>query len=335
MGGRRYVVRALVGCAVVALLGGCSASASPSAAPTVRPMRHRGCWTAQTHLYWALNAPNGTSLGVANLDGTGVNKNFITAPTSPCGVADRRRLHLLGEHRPIPPSARRSGGPTSTGPASTRASSPAPRLPAGWPPTGRTCTGPTPSQGDGTSIGRANLDGTGVNQSFISGAQGPCGVALEGTHVYWANEGYSAKGTTIGRANLDGTGVNQSFIGGARPRAASRSTVRTSTGRTRGRPATGIRLGHDDRTSQPRRHGGEPELHRRRAGPVWRRGRRHAPLLGQRDSVQRPRHDDRAGEPRRHGSEPAVHHGRAGSLRACRRSLTGPRIGVTACSSRP
>jgi virginiamycin B lyase len=64
---------------------------------------------------------------------------------------------------------------------------------------------------DGGTIGRANLDGTEVNQSFIGGANSPIGVAVNGTHIYWANFG-NASGTTIGRANLDGTEANQSFI---------------------------------------------------------------------------------------------------------------------------
>lgn len=65
--------------------------------------------------------------------------------------------------------------------------------------------------GSGSTIGRAELDGSGTNQSFIAGASGPCGVAVTSTHIYWANLGTG----TIGRANLDGSGVNQSFITGA------------------------------------------------------------------------------------------------------------------------
>jgi stage V sporulation protein SpoVS len=58
------------------------------------------------------------------------------------------------------------------------------------------------------AIGRGNVDGTGVNQSFISGAEEPTGLAIDAGHIYWTNR----TADTIGRANLDGTGVNQNFI---------------------------------------------------------------------------------------------------------------------------
>jgi virginiamycin B lyase len=61
------------------------------------------------------------------------------------------------------------------------------------------------------TIGRANLDGTGANQGFITGPSKPYGLAVDGAHLYWANYG----GDEIGRANLDGTGANQGFITGA------------------------------------------------------------------------------------------------------------------------
>src|SRR5262249_1671219 len=62
--------------------------------------------------------------------------------------------------------------------------------------------------GLGTTIGRANNDGTGVNQAFIRGASVPTAVAVDAAHVYWINE----MDRSIGRANLDGTGANQRFI---------------------------------------------------------------------------------------------------------------------------
>ncbi len=65
----------------------------------------------------------------------------------------------------------------------------------------------------GYTIGRANIDGLGINQSFINGS-GPLdsyGVAVDSTHIYWTND----LGSTIGRADLDGTNVDHSFISGA------------------------------------------------------------------------------------------------------------------------
>ncbi len=60
------------------------------------------------------------------------------------------------------------------------------------------------------SIGRASLDGSGADQTFITGVSQPCGVAVDGRYIYWAN----TDNDSIGRANLDGSGANQSFIGG-------------------------------------------------------------------------------------------------------------------------
>jgi Ca2+-binding RTX toxin-like protein len=63
------------------------------------------------------------------------------------------------------------------------------------------------------TIGRASIDGgtSGLDPSFITGANQPCGVTTDGSYLYWANQGNG----TIGRATLDGTQVNQNFITGA------------------------------------------------------------------------------------------------------------------------
>ncbi|MDZ7578339.1 MAG: DUF5050 domain-containing protein [Candidatus Nanopelagicales bacterium] len=61
---------------------------------------------------------------------------------------------------------------------------------------------------EGSTIGRASADGTSPDQSFITGASGPTGIALDDDYIYWANN----DANTIGRAKLNGTSVNQSFI---------------------------------------------------------------------------------------------------------------------------
>ena len=67
------------------------------------------------------------------------------------------------------------------------------------------------------TIGEANLNGTDVNQSFITGADGPGDVVVNGQYIFWANatggctESGSCNGT-IGRAKLDGTDINEKFI---------------------------------------------------------------------------------------------------------------------------
>ncbi len=89
-----------------------------------------------------------------------------------------------------------------------------------------------PGTPSGPTIGRANLDGTGMSQSFISGVGPPLAIAVDAGHIYWENHDTN----TIGRANLDGTGVNKNFIGEYTVRA-SRSTPTTSTGQRAARSA--------------------------------------------------------------------------------------------------
>jgi hypothetical protein len=76
------------------------------------------------------------------------------------------------------------------------------------------------------AIGRANLDGSGVNPSFINpvavgtgGPYTPTGVAVDGKHVYWSANLVNSTGHedwVLGRASLDGSSVASTFITGAR-----------------------------------------------------------------------------------------------------------------------
>jgi hypothetical protein len=55
-------------------------------------------------------------------------------------------------------------------------------------------------------IGRANLDGTGVEKEFIKGAASPREVAVGPIYIYWISEG------VIGRCKLDGTEVEKEWF---------------------------------------------------------------------------------------------------------------------------
>jgi virginiamycin B lyase len=68
------------------------------------------------------------------------------------------------------------------------------------------------------TIGRAMLDGSAVEQSFIGPPDppiNPCAIDIDGEYVYWANQAGSAPQGKIGRAKLDGSEVDNEFITGA------------------------------------------------------------------------------------------------------------------------
>lgn len=64
-------------------------------------------------------------------------------------------------------------------------------------------------------IGRAGLDGSGVNGSLVTGIYFGAGVATDGTHVYWGESGSNPKMAQIGRATVDGGEPNHAFQTGA------------------------------------------------------------------------------------------------------------------------
>lgn len=211
---------------------------------------------AQAYVYWANLGPSfdGSTIGRANLNGTGATQSFITGASAPCGVAVNG-THIYWGNSGLGagvPNAGTIGRANLNGTGVNQFLTSTPDNPCGvaldgthvyWADGDRVTVGranlngsaanpdfitPVPACGvavdashiywgnvGSDSIGRANLNGTGVDTSFISGADGPCGVAVDGSHVYWANTRSTFDGTTIGRANLNGTGVNQSFITGA------------------------------------------------------------------------------------------------------------------------
>jgi hypothetical protein len=172
------------------------------------------------HVYWAntgiegiIGEQTGTTIGRANLDGTAVDQNFIGKANGPCGVAvDSAHVYWANRIGDTIGRANLDGSGIEAdfirgadGPCGVAVDSGH----VYWTNTGydRTVT-PVYS---GTTIGRANLDGSAPDQSFITGTgTGPLGVAVDSAHVYWA----SFFSFTIGRANLDGSASDPSVIAG-------------------------------------------------------------------------------------------------------------------------
>jgi hypothetical protein len=197
------------------------------------------------HIYWGeqlggkVGSPDkGGAIGRANRDGSGVNANFIPTPAHHgCGVAIAGS-HIYWTSWACKISPRPRAGNCWWAPSSPAAIGRAnvdgtgvddqfitdlaiPRSPAFQTadPCGIAVAGKYiywmngAESGKPVPIGRANLDGTGVNKRFITGVTGgSCGIAVVGGHIYWTNGGSVKSRYAIGRANLDGTGVNRRFI---------------------------------------------------------------------------------------------------------------------------
>ena len=86
----RRADRLVVGLALALVLGGCGGSAAtPSPGPGHIYWANRGCEDVNT---------NGlTTMGRANLDGTGVNESFISGANSMLRRGGGRQLRLLDE----------------------------------------------------------------------------------------------------------------------------------------------------------------------------------------------------------------------------------------------
>jgi virginiamycin B lyase len=164
------------------------------------------------HIYWT--NLNGGAVGRANLDGSGVDQSFITGARSPTGVAvDHAHVYWVN-HVNGGTIGRANLDGSGVDQSFITGASP----PSG----GETVNGPYGVAVDGAhiywtnythsgSLGRANLDGSDVDPTFITGVDYSTRVAVDSAYIYWTN---LLNGGAIGRANLDGSGVNQSFITG-------------------------------------------------------------------------------------------------------------------------
>lgn len=204
---------------------------------------------ANAYIYWTNGGSGGgTTIGRANLNGTGINQSFIDGAAGVAGLAvdpqhvywtntnvgsigragldgsgvERDFISTPGFLRGVAVNATHiyfsTSNTDSVGRATIDGSVVEPELiPSAESPTGVALTTNfvfwTNSKTTGATIGGANLDGTGVNPTYIPSAGIPIGVAVDGEYIYWTNSHPDAN--TIGRAELDGTDVDQEFITGA------------------------------------------------------------------------------------------------------------------------
>jgi hypothetical protein len=200
-------------------------------------------------IYWtSANGGTATTILRAKLDGSSVDKTFITGAHNPCGTTvDSKHIYWGGDVGTAIGRANLNGSgvnqnfiTTGTGVCGVvvtsthiywanyqtnwigRANLDGTHVNLDFIPT--TASASVAISGKyiyfatgsgGTAIGRANIDGSNLRPKFITGLNGEVAfLAVDGAHIYWADWGNRGTGTTLGRANLDGSGVNQSFVKG-------------------------------------------------------------------------------------------------------------------------
>jgi hypothetical protein len=158
-----------------------------------------------TAIYWPSFGDN--KIGRANLDGSGKNLGLVTTVGAPCSVAVDAGHVYWGS----------LGTPSFIGRASLTGSEPKPEwvdletyVPCGLATNSANVffsdTGFL--GGFAHEIGRVNINGGPPDKSIIGEAEGPCGLAVFGSKLYWANQATD----TIGVANTDATQVNESLV---------------------------------------------------------------------------------------------------------------------------
>ena len=172
--------------------------------------------SASAYVYWSTYT--GATIARANLDGSDVNQNFITGASFPEDVAvDSGHVYWMN-----PPTMTIGRADINGTGANQSFISVAPDNPndVDLSPRGLTVDashiywtrGQISPFITGT-VGRANLDGSNINQNLITGLFGdPFDVAVDATHIYWADYGHEDFEDSIGRANLDGGGTDQRFL---------------------------------------------------------------------------------------------------------------------------
>jgi DNA-binding beta-propeller fold protein YncE len=163
-----------------------------------------GVAVSPTGIFWASFL--GHEIGRANLDGTGKNLALVTGAGSPCSIAIDSGHIYWGN----------AGLDSYIGKASLSGGSAEPQ----WVPletyvpcaiavnSANVFFGDTGFLGPAHEIGRVGINGGTPDKSIIGEADGPCGMVVSGSKLYWANQGDG----TIGVANTDATDPDEELV---------------------------------------------------------------------------------------------------------------------------
>jgi len=152
---------------------------------------------AQPYLYWATDTDS--TIARANLDGSGVDLNFITDQARPWGVVvDDTYIYWTNERGNTIGRARLDGSDVEpdfiTGAFQPRSIT-------------RDDTYLYWNNISVNAIGRAHLDGSEVNQFYVPSGF-PGGLAVSDAHIYWGTIANDA----IRRSNLNGSDIDDEFV---------------------------------------------------------------------------------------------------------------------------
>jgi hypothetical protein len=165
----------------------------------------RGVAVSPTGVFWA--SYSGHEIGRANLDGTGKNLALVTGVGSPCSIAIDSGHIYWGNVAFSSYIGKASLTGTSSEPEWVHLETYVPCAIAVN--SANVFFGDTGFLGGHAhEIGRVGINGGTPDKSIIGEANGPCGMVVSGTKLYWANQGDG----TIGVANTDATDPNEELV---------------------------------------------------------------------------------------------------------------------------
>lgn len=184
-----------------------------------------GMAVSPTHIYWSLNNQDNSGVGRTPIIGGQQYQAFESQVGQPnprtCGVAVHGDFVYVANTSTYSIGRAKLDGYATAG---QEIDGEFIKLPVGSAPCGVATDGThlywgirevAGSTSGGTSIGRANLDGSGQVNTFWTGNPRITGVAVDGDFVYWTSAGNGTPGAgSIGRGSISTGGSITTFIGG-------------------------------------------------------------------------------------------------------------------------